>query len=49
MTKQAAGEALGWRVVVQVQHLVHLGDEVQVGGGFPGLGGQPADARVMQQ
>ncbi len=36
--------AIGGRVVVKAQHATHLGDEVRVAGGFPGLGSLPADA-----
>jgi hypothetical protein len=35
-------------VIVEVQHPAHFGDELRVGGGLPGLGSQPADARVVQ-
>jgi hypothetical protein len=36
------------RVVIQIQHAVHLGDEVRVGGGLPGFGGLPAHPARMQ-
>jgi hypothetical protein len=36
------------RVIVEVQDPVHLFKQPRVGGGLPGLGGQPADAGVVQ-
>ena len=39
---------IGGRMVIQVQDPAHLGDEVRVGGGLPGLGGQPADPSLTQ-
>jgi hypothetical protein len=42
---EADHPAVRGRVVIQVQDPAHLGDEVGVGGGLPGLGGLPADPR----
>jgi hypothetical protein len=34
---------VGGQVIVEVRQAAHLGSEVRVSGGFPGLGGLPAD------